>query len=217
MDREYSVTISEASHILGVSEAALRQWTDEGNIKAFITPGGHRRYSKAQLKQFINSSQKMLGIKDLVTKLEDTAHLHREIDRSFLNTTSCYKKLNKESHEKLATLGRRILNVIIRYVEETSKQEETIKLACDVGRDFGEALAKLELPLTDSIQAFIVHREPIMSAVTHIMTGKEGFSSRIVGAIPLVDRVLDEALLSLVTAHQQYYNSSHQSQKGDFE
>jgi len=28
LDRESSVTISEASRILGVSEVALRQWTD---------------------------------------------------------------------------------------------------------------------------------------------------------------------------------------------
>lgn len=215
MDPESSVSISEASHILGVSEAALRQWTDEGKIKAFITPGGHRRYSKAGLKQFMSSPQKMLGIKDLVIKLEDTAHIHREIDRSLLNTTSWYNKLDKESQEQLAALGRRILNVIIRYVAEPSKQEETIKLARDVGCDFGEILARLGLPLIDSMQAFIVHRDPIMSAVTQLMSRREGFTERIVGAMPLVDRVMDEALLSLVAAHQRYGNSSQQLQKGD--
>jgi len=67
------ISISEASHVLGVSEAALRQWTDEGKIKAFITPGGHRRYSRADLKRFMSSQQRTLGIKDLVIELEDTA------------------------------------------------------------------------------------------------------------------------------------------------
>ncbi|HEY49917.1 MAG TPA: helix-turn-helix domain-containing protein, partial [Dehalococcoidia bacterium] len=58
MDKETVVTISEASHILGVSEAALRQWTDEGRIRAFITPGGHRRYAMDDIRKFMSSHQK---------------------------------------------------------------------------------------------------------------------------------------------------------------
>ena len=42
-------------------------------------------------------------------------------------------------------------------------------MARDVGHDFGETLAKLGLPLTDSVQAFILHRDPIMNAVTQLM------------------------------------------------
>ena len=80
------VSISEASHLLGVSEAALRQWTDEGKIKAFITPGGHRRYSRVELKKITGSHMKMLGIKDLVFELEDTTQTHRELARTSLNT-----------------------------------------------------------------------------------------------------------------------------------
>jgi hypothetical protein len=34
LEEEAFLNISEASRILGVSEAALRQWTDEGKIKA---------------------------------------------------------------------------------------------------------------------------------------------------------------------------------------
>ena len=33
---ESLVTISEAAKILGVSEVALRHWTDEGRVKAFV-------------------------------------------------------------------------------------------------------------------------------------------------------------------------------------
>ena len=79
MAQEPLLSISEASHLLGVSEAALRQWTDERKIKAFITPGGHRRYARAELKKFIGSHQKILGVKDLVIELEETAQQHGEI------------------------------------------------------------------------------------------------------------------------------------------
>ncbi len=206
MAQEPLISISEASHILGVSEATLRQWTDEGKITAFITPGGHRRYSRAELKKFTTSSRKVLGIKDLVVELEDTVQLHREIARVHLNTTSWYNELSQESQEHLAELGRRFLNIIIRYITEPSKREETLKLARDVGRSYGETLAKLGLPLTDSVEAFIPHRDPIIKATTHLMRKREAVTGRVVESIPLVARVMDEALVSLVAAHQQYRN-----------
>ena len=214
MGQESLVSISEASHILGVSEAALRQWTDEGKIKAFITPGGHRRYSKADLKKFMGSHQRALGIKDLVVELEDTVQAHREISRTSLNTTLWYKQLSAESQEHFADLSRRFLNLIIRYVAEPSKREGTIKLARDTGHSFGETLAKLGLPLTDSVEAFILHRDPIMNATTHLMRKREAVTGRVVDAIPLIAHVMDEALVSLVAAHQQYQNLSQSESKG---
>ena len=215
MVQEPLVSISEASHILGVSEAALRQWTDEGKIKAFITPGGHRRYSRADLKKFMGSHPKMLGIKDLAVELEDTVQLHREISKKSLSTTSWYNKLGEESQEHLAELGRRLLNLIIRYITEPSKREETIKLARDVGHNHGETLAKLGLPLTDSVEAFILHRNPIIDAATHLLRKGGTFTGRVVEAIPLVTHVMDEALLALITAYQQYRNEiQSESERG---
>ncbi len=215
MNQEPLVSISEASHILGVSEASLRQWTDEGKMKAFITPGGHRRYSKAELKKFMGSHQKMLGIKDLVVELEETAWRHREIARTSLSTTSWYHKLSQESQGHLAELGRRFLNLIIRYVSEPSKREETAELARNIGYSFGETLAKLGLPLTDSVEAFMLHREPIMNAATHLMRRRETVTGGVVDAIPLVAHVMDEAMVSLVAAHQQYRNGIQSESKGE--
>jgi len=212
--QESLVSISEASHILGVSEAALRQWTDEGKIAAFITPGGHRRYSRSELKKFMSSHQKVLGIKDLVIELEDTAHLLREIGRASLNTMPWYDNLDEESRKRLAYLGRGLLNLIIKYIAEPLKREETIKLANDIGQGFGITLARLCLPLTDSVEAFILHRNPIINAATHLMKKREAVTGRVVEAIPLVAHVMDEALVSLVAAHQQYQVSFQSESKG---
>lgn len=213
MHQEELVTISEASHILGVSEAALRQWTDEGKIKAFVTPGGHRRYSRIELKKFIASPQKVLRIKDLVIELEDTVQLHREIDRAFLSSTSWYSELSQESQDDLAHLGRSLLRVIIQYISEPSKREENLQLARDVGRSFGQTLAKLGLPLTDTVEAFVLHHAPIMKVITQLATKPGALTGRVVETIPLATRVMDETLVTLVAAHQQYRDTLHRELK----
>jgi len=207
------VTISEASGILGVSEVALRQWTDEGRIKAFITPGGHRRYSKTELKKFVSSHQKVVGVRDLIAEIEATSELHSEIGRTSLITKDWYNQLGNEEKLKLAHLGRDMLNVIVRHLNEPTKRERTLELARNVGRGFGETLAGLGLQLTDSVEAFILHRDPIMKAVAHLMKKREAHSSKITEAIPSTARIMDEALLSLVAAHQQC--NSTLVEKGD--
>lgn len=213
MSQEALVGITEACQILHVSETALRQWTDEGKIKAFVTPGGHRRYLVAELKKFMSSHHKAIGIKELAAELEDTAHLHREIGLRFFTGTSWYGRLTKESKGNLADLGRRLLNSIIRYITAPSEREGTLKEVRNIGKGFGLTLAKLELPLTDSVEAFIMHRDPILNVATSLMKKRETFSGRVVDAIPLAAHVMDEALVSLVAAHQQYLNRTQNEPK----
>ena len=206
MGQEPLITIKQASSILGVSEAALRQWTDEGKIEAFVTPGGHRRYSKADLIKLKGSHQKPFDIKDLASELKNTSSMHDELASSFLHTT-WFIRIDKESQANLANSGRNLLRLVVDYITKPYRREETTGAIRQVGVAFGYALAKLDLPLTDSVEAFILHRDPIINAATDIVKKRAAYSGRVISAIPLVAKAMDEALLSLVAAHQQYHNN----------
>ncbi|HEY7836679.1 MAG TPA: helix-turn-helix domain-containing protein [Solirubrobacteraceae bacterium] len=54
-DRQLVFTSSQAAQYLGVSLATIRRWTDAGHIACYRTPGGQRRFSRAQLDGFIDS------------------------------------------------------------------------------------------------------------------------------------------------------------------
>jgi excisionase family DNA binding protein len=213
LKQQESVGISEASRFLGVSEAALRQWTDEGKIKAFVTPGGHRRYLRNELKKFISTHSRMLGVKDLVSELEETVEIHREIAGKLLSSESWYNKFHQESKEYFADLGRTLLSLIVKYISEPSKREVTIHLIQEVGQNMGETLATHGLPLAESVEAFLMHREPVINASTSLLKKREAFTGRVVDSIPLAIQVFDEALVALVTAHQAYRNGLNKSEK----
>ena len=213
MEQEPYINISEASRKIGVSESALRQWTDEGKIKAFVTPGGHRRYSRNELKKFISAHPKMLGIKDLVSELEEIVEIHREITRKSLSATAWYNKLPQESLDYFADLGRHILGLIVKYISEPSKREETLRLSQEIGRGMGKALATHGFPLADSVEVFLMHRAPVINASTNLLKKREAFTGRVVDAIPLAIHVIDEALVALVASHQQYRNDINNPEK----
>src|SRR5437764_5514651 len=50
------LTLGQAARFLGVAQSTIRKWSDQGRVPAFYTPGGHRRYRKGDLDQFLERS-----------------------------------------------------------------------------------------------------------------------------------------------------------------
>jgi len=197
------LTIKEASRMLGVSEVTLRQWTDEGKMKAFITPGGHRRYSKDEILK-LTGYRGGHGIKEMVEKMELTPSLHLQIAQERFTETSWYNKLDVKSRRQLGKFGREILNLTIAYITKRRQREEILQLARKLGHDLGDYLAKLGLSLTDSMEAFLLHRAPGVNVLVELTKGGGTLSQGVIEIIPLINQLLDEILLSLVKAYQGY-------------
>ena len=50
------LTLGQAAKYLGVAQSTIRKWSDHGRVPAFYTPGGHRRYRRPDLDDFLNRS-----------------------------------------------------------------------------------------------------------------------------------------------------------------
>jgi excisionase family DNA binding protein len=50
------LTLGQAAKYLGVAQSTIRKWSDLGRVPAFYTPGGHRRYRRADLDGFLERS-----------------------------------------------------------------------------------------------------------------------------------------------------------------
>ncbi|MBM3172209.1 MAG: helix-turn-helix domain-containing protein [Chloroflexi bacterium] len=198
------VSISEASSMLGVSEATLRQWTDEGKVRAFITPGGHRRYDRAELRGFMGKQHRIHGLKDLVTSIESTPPLHRQVAHTHFSTASWYNRLDTQTQKHLGESGRELLQLVIKYLTEPAKRRETEERVRSIGSEFGNQAAMLGLSLTETIETFMLHRNPVINAATDLMKRREALNERAVEAIPLLNHVLDETLIAMVAAYQQH-------------
>ncbi len=200
------LTIGQASRILGVSEVTLRQWTDEGRIEAFVTPGGHRRYSETEIRRFMGSGNRVHGIKDLVARMELAPEQEHEIAKTQFHSMLWYNELDPDSLSRLRDLGKKIYSLVIAYISKPARRGETLGLAREAGREFGEYLVSIGLPLTDAMEAFMLHRAPLVAAATDLMKKRKALNERAAEAIPLVTQLTDEVLLALVTAYQTHDN-----------
>src|SRR5689334_4148548 len=50
------LTLGQAAKYLGVAQSTIRKWSDLGRVRAFYTPGGHRRYRRRDLDEFLERS-----------------------------------------------------------------------------------------------------------------------------------------------------------------
>ena len=50
------LTLGQAAKYLGVAQSTIRKWSDDGRVRAFYTPGGHRRYRRGDLDSFLERS-----------------------------------------------------------------------------------------------------------------------------------------------------------------
>lgn len=89
-----ALTMSQAADLLGVQAAFLRSLDGSGVLQPHRSPGGHRRYSRAQLAlaarlralldegHTLASAEVILGLQDeLADARADTARLQGTVDR----------------------------------------------------------------------------------------------------------------------------------------
>jgi len=213
-DKPSLLTIGQARKMLGVSEATLRHWTDEGRIKAFITPGGHRRYNESEIRQFMGTQRRVHGMEDLVAKMELVPLSEMHLARSHFANADWYKNLSDDSRARLRQLGGSLFRLAMDCLTKRKSHDENMQAAADIGREFGDCLAETGVSLTDSLEAFLLHRTPFVNAINDMVRGNEYLKGRAAEALPLLAQITDRVLLSMVESYQGYQDRMMPEEKG---
>jgi excisionase family DNA binding protein len=97
------LTLGQAARYLGVAQSTIRKWSDSGRLPAFYTPGGHRRFRRGDLDQFLGSSRAAGRPKPRILIVDDDPNL-REFLRANLETDGYLVKEAGSAEEGLAVL-----------------------------------------------------------------------------------------------------------------
>ena len=112
------LTLGQAAKYLGVAQSTMRKWSDLGRVAAFYTPGGHRRYRRADLDRFLDrsgpgtSSPPTSSSGPLVLIVDDDERL-REYVRVNLEAEGYEVREAGSAEEGLEALGERSPDLIL--------------------------------------------------------------------------------------------------------
>jgi excisionase family DNA binding protein len=110
------LTLGQAAKYLGMAQSTIRKWSDGGRLPAFYTPGGHRRYRRSDLDQFLErggtyASRRAEGGR-LILIVDDDARL-REFVRVNLEMEGYSVREASSAEEGLAALDEEPPDLIL--------------------------------------------------------------------------------------------------------
>ena len=103
------LTVHEACELIGVSPATLRRWSAAGDVQAFTTPGGHRRFARSTILGLLPSARRQRPtLERLGETPEHMTRVYRRQVAQACHGVSWLAGLTEEELEPLRDHGRRI-------------------------------------------------------------------------------------------------------------
>ncbi len=201
-------TLSEASKVLGVHPATVRQWSDEGKIGAFRTPGGHRRFVRADIERMLRMSP-VRGA-GLSSFLVDNA-----VERTRKGLPGAFgdgmggQRLPEADIAQWRVAGRRLVSLAAQLVTRAELSDDQVETGLAFGRDYGRSMAQAGYRLPDAVIAFLYFRDSLLETVLQLpeTTGlQRDATHQIVGR---VNRLLNDVLRAMMDTFEQYLHEAH--------
>jgi excisionase family DNA binding protein len=196
------LTIHEASALIGVSEATLRRWAEAGDVEAFVTPGGHRRFTRRAILDLLprpgrpHRTLRQLG--------ETPERVVRQYRRELTGAAARWlPQLDEAQREAFRAPGRQMLTGVFGYLE--APDDASGAAALETAREAAEAYGRLAeaqgLDVATSVEAFVHFRSPFLEELATIARRRRLDASEAISLIIAAASVFDRLLPTLLAGH----------------
>ena len=160
------MSLGEVSRTLDVNEATLRQWADRGRLPVYRTPGGHRRFLRADVETLMQGS---VNTASVGADSEGLAlrRIRRKLSQMDASTQTWIGGFQDEGRDRMRLFGRRLLSLLVQegLNGRGRRKGETLSESQMLGHEYGSEMADRMVPLSDSVQAFLFFRQAVVEAV----------------------------------------------------
>jgi len=196
------LSIDAACKLLGVDQSTLRRWSDSGKIPVFRTPGGHRRYNEEDLRALVRGEPRRRRVsRQVLTSMSMSAYEHDYIRQA--QTRPWYRAYDQRTLDELRPLGRRMLDLTIRYISGRGERGDLIAESRQIGHEYGSYSARVGLSTAEALEAFLFFRTPVVQAVTHYIEDENVPTRRAARITSELTHFLDGVLIETIKAHQE--------------
>ncbi len=191
------LSLSQAAALLGVDEATLRHWADQGKVQTFRTPGGHRRFLEEDLRALMAPVRPARG--DVAATLRRrTLHLVSGLPARRMRAAPWFAALNNSFRAKAREHGRQVVELLAHSLGGTVERREARRRLRLLGQEYGRELRAAGLALSQAVEGYCFFRDLVLARTVQALPPGEAQArtARDLG------RLLDEMLLAIVQAYE---------------
>ncbi|MBX3064900.1 MAG: helix-turn-helix domain-containing protein [Anaerolineae bacterium] len=193
------VGLAEAARILGVHPATVRSWADRGLLPSQRTPGGHRRFRRSDLEGWIEGQNAAPANEAQLLVQSAVGRARIEVGEGQVGDADWYRTLDQEALHLMRPLGRRLMEVLGRYLGSPSDQ--ALSEARLIGLDYGKLIRGQNLTLGQAIEGFFTFNDFVIDTFRQISDVHRVSGDR-TDAVRKIYAFTREIILALVDAYE---------------
>lgn len=193
------MTLTDACRLLGVSPSTVRRWADSGLVRTFVTPGGHRRFSRAGLEAMLPDRP---AVRPSLTDLGETsgrmARGYRRAVEDAPGRIPWVSELDDAKRERFRGYGRGIVTSLVAALDadDPGRRAELLRGAEDSCTQYGRIAGEEGLGAAMTADLFLRFRLPFLAELGSLSRRREFDASTTSSLIADASAALDSLLLA---------------------
>lgn len=158
------VSLRQAADILGVHPATVRAWADRGDLVARRTPGGHRRFRRADLEQYAQQHTELGPTEVQVIIQNALGQMRLEVGGGMLESVAWYTTMSAATRERMRQQGRQLMEELRNYLVQGAP-DSGLAAAIRIGKEYAKALHDDGLTLPQAVRGFFYFSDFVFNSI----------------------------------------------------
>ncbi len=158
------ISLRHAAELLGVHPATVRIWADNGDLPSRRTPGGHRRFRKADVLRYSESTGEVEPLEVQLIIQNALGHTRMQVGGGTLTHMVWYENLSEATRNSLRQEGMHTMENLRKYLAAGAPDEQ-LATAITIGKNYAMLLSREELKLPDAVRGFFYFSDFVVNSV----------------------------------------------------
>lgn len=205
------LTIHDASAMVGVSPATLRRWCNAGDIRAFTTPGGHRRFARSAILGLLPPANG--GRPSMASLGESTESIIRVYRRGVCRSAAwppSIEALANGARQPFRACGQAMVTALVDYLDdprsaagaEQREATDALGAAESAATRYGQLAACNRVPLRDTVELFLRFRAPLLHELGAVARRRALDAMDATALLEAATNAIDRLLPALIAGHE---------------
>jgi excisionase family DNA binding protein len=199
------LTVHEACALIGVSPATLRRWSAAGDVQAFTTPGGHRRFARSTILGLLPSARRQRpSLERLGETPEHMTRLYRRHLAQVCHGVSWLNGLSEDEREPLRAHGRRIAGSLLAFIDAADPDERQTAMlkAQESVTQYGRIAARGSTGIRETVEAFLRFRMLFLGELAQVARRRGLDTVEATSLLVTATQAIDQLLIALMRGHE---------------